>query len=644
MLRNLKIAPRLAILIILGTGIVAGIATWIDYVKAHRILREELRGRVENLASATAGEMEVVKKAVEKVVQEVAVVIEDNSLSVEQNYRLLERTLERHHELFGAAIALAQPPPGSDGKPVAPYVFRSGDGFTRRNLAEAGYAMRQQDWFFLPYQMQEPVWTEPYYDEGGGDVIMVTYAVPLRNPRTGEFLGVVTGDVSLEWLRGLVGGMKLGEGGRAFIISRAGTFVASPNEADLMTQTIFSLAEEKGWRGMRPLGQRMIRGEKGFEPVDLTDERGDEYWIVFTPVMDTGWSLGAFFPQRQVLATLYELGKTRLLTSLLGALALILVIWRISLSITRPLTELEEATQGLASGNLDTPLPIHDGRDEVSTLSRTFSQMRGDLKKYISQIENEAAARARIEADLKVAHDIQASLVPRSFDLGQANAHAAISADLQPAREVGGDFYDFFFLSPERLFIAVGDASGKGIPASLFVAVTQAYLRAFIQEDNDPGRVLEKVNDALAQSNDTNMFISLFCGVLNLTSGELIFANAGHNPTYIVGPGAAAVTIPSTKGGLLGIFEGSTYETGRLTLASGQTILGYSDGIVEAENDAGKFYTEERMAAFLAQNASSTPAQLISALKADVAGFVAGAPQSDDMTILAVSWKSPALG
>ncbi len=644
MFRNLKIAPRLALMIILGVGCVTGLTTWYDYVMVRNMLREELRGRVENLATATAGEMEIVKRAVEKVVQEVAVVIEDNPLSLEQSYRLLERTLQRHPELFGAAIALTSPARDAAGQMTLPYVFRAADsGLVRRNLTRENRSIQEQDWYFLPSQLLKPVWTEPYYDEGGGDIIMITYSVPLFNPRTGEFIGVVTGDVSLEWLRGLIFGMQLGEGGQAFIISRTGTFVAYPDPEYLMTQTIFSVAEEKKWSHMRQLGQRMIAGQKGFEPVDLTDASGDEYWIAFTPVLDTGWSLGAFFPQDQVLAKLYGLGKTRLITTLLSGLGLIFVVWRIARSITRPLTELETAAQGLSGGDLDTPVPLARGKDEVAALSRTFSKMRGDLKKYIAQIQNEAVERARIETDLKVAHDIQAALVPRDFHLGgAASASVSLAADLHPAREVGGDFYDFFFLDPDHLFFTVGDASGKGISASLFVAVTQAYVRAFIPtHKDDPGKCMGLVNDALAVSNDTNMFISLFCAVLNIKKGELIYSNAGHNPTYILEPGKAAVTVPPLKGGLAGIFPESAFETGRIQLRPGQTVFSYSDGIVEAENANHDFYTEERMAAFLSKNAGLAPAQIVSMLSADVASFVSGAPQSDDMTILAVRWSGP---
>jgi len=639
MLHKLKIAPRLAILIILGVGTVTGIATYFDYVMGRKMFSEELHGRVENLAAATAGEMEVVKRAVEKVVQEVAVVLEDNKLSTEQSYRLLERTLERHHELYGAAIALDTPALDGKNEPIVPYVHRTLEGNKRVNLHVDGYHIKEADWYFLPYQLRKPAWTEPYFDEGGGNIIMVTYSVPLRDSKTGKFIGVVTGDVSLEWLRTLVEGMDLGEGGKAFIISRSGTFVTYPDKNDIMTQTIFSLAEEKGWTGIRALGQKMIRGEKGFEPVDLTNDDGDEFWIAYTPVLDMGWSLGAFFPQRQVMARLYELGKVRLIMCLAGGLGLIIVVWRIARSITRPLTDLETAAEGLASGNLNTPIPVLPGKDEVATLSRSFSKMQGDLKSYISRLEDEASQRAKIETDLKVAHDIQASLVPRNFDLTTYSHRVSVAADLQPAREVGGDFFDFFFLDSDRFFFAVGDASGKGIPASLFVAVTQAYLRAFIRSDDDPGRALARVNDALADSNDTNMFISLFCAILNVKTGELVFANAGHNPTYLLGPGLVSKSLVMGKGGLLGIFPGQTFETGRTRLQPGQTLLGYSDGIVEAENAAQEFYTEEKMAEFIATCAGDTPEQIVSKLKADVATFVAGADQSDDMTIIAVNLK-----
>ena len=192
------------------------------------------------------------------------------------------------------------------------------------------------------------------------------------------------------------------------------------------------------------------------------------------------------------------------------------------------------ATEEIATGNLDIELPALRSKDEVGRLADSFSHMKNSLKQYIKELTETTAAKERIESELKVAHDIQMSLLPKLFP---ERKEFDIYATLEPAREVGGDLYDFSLLEEDRLFFLVGDVSGKGVPAALFMAVAKTLLNRLAERCTDPSLVLTQVNKELCRENESSMFVTLFCGLLDFKTGDLLFSNAGHNPPLRSVPG-----------------------------------------------------------------------------------------------------------
>jgi sigma-B regulation protein RsbU (phosphoserine phosphatase) len=635
----MKIAPRLALLILLGTGAILALVSLSDYFTARRMLEEELRAKATNLARATAADMEIIKRAVEKVVDEMAIVLEMEPFALERVYLLLENTLRQHEELFGSAVTLSPSPRRSGGdRVIIPYVFQDGAGFARKDLADGDYPFMTFDWYMLPRELREPIWTEPYYDEGGGDSIMVTYSVPMFAAVDGRFEGIVTGDLSLDWLKSMLASMDLGEGGYAFLLSRNGTVVSHPQAEFIMCESVFSVAEEYENEEMRRIGQRMVRGEAGF--VEFTRLQDDEpFWMAYTPVKGTGWSLAALFPQKQITAKVFALSRMKFVLGVLGMIAMAVVAAVIAHSISRPIRELDGAAQTLAGGNLEAQLPAPRGRDEIAALTESFARMQRDLKRHIEELKVTTAAKARMESDLETARTIQLDLLPSRFTFDPPRPEAEVFAMLEAARAVGGDFYDFFPCGRDRLFLAVGDVSGKGVPASLFMAVSKAYLKAFVKEGLEPPEALAHLNDELAIENDEGMFLTVFCCIVDLATGACTYANGGHNPPFVLRRSGRVEAVPDVKGPLIGIYEGRSFEAGTLTLGRGDLLLTYSDGVVEAENAEQAFYGEERTAEVLARLGGRPVEDVLRAVREDVRQFAAGAPQSDDITLLGVRYQ-----
>ena len=206
---------------------------------------------------------------------------------------------------------------------------------------------------------------------------------------------------------------------------------------------------------------------------------------------------------------------------------------------------------------------------------------------------------------------------------------------MAPAKEVGGDFYDFFFIDDDHLCFAVGDVSGKGVPASLFMAVTKTLFKATAGNGGTPGEILARLNAEICRDNESCMFVTLFCGILNIRTGQVDYGNGGHNlPYYLHQNGVSPLESPG--GRVLGLVEQSPYASGRIVLGPGEALLLYTDGVTEAMNPSETLYSDQRLEQFLRTNRASAPHQIIGDLIGDVKQFAGGAPQSDDITVLAL--------
>ena len=245
-----------------------------------------------------------------------------------------------------------------------------------------------------------------------------------------------------------------------------------------------------------------------------------------------------------------------------------------------------------------------------------------------------AAQKERMEGELTVARDIQRSIVPTIFPPFPEREEFDLSASLEPAREVGGDLYDFFLIDDDHLGVAVGDVSGKGVPASLFMAVTITLLRAAGQGRLDPAEVLRRVNEPLCRGNDAAMFVTLFYGVYHISTGELTYSTGGHPPPYLVREGGGVEALARTQGAGLGVTTSATFDAATVRLGPGQGLLCYTDGVTEAMDAGGKMFGAERLEEALG-SVSDGAVTMTDAVRAAVSAFAAGAEQYDDLTLLA---------
>ena len=303
-------------------------------------------------------------------------------------------------------------------------------------------------------------------------------------------------------------------------------------------------------------------------------------------------------------------------------------------TISTPIVNLTDMTRRIAGGDFNQRIDI-PAKNEIGALAASFNEMTRRLNDSIEHLKETTAAKERIESELKIAHEIQMSMVPKIFPPFPDRNEFDIFATLVPAREVGGDLYDFFFIDDDHLCFAIGDVSGKGVPASLFMAVTKTLFKATAGNGGTPGEILARLNAEICRDNESCMFVTLFCAILNIRTGQVDYSNGGHNLPYYLHRGGVT-PLENPGGRALGVVEQSAYISGRMVLSPGEALLLYTDGVTEAMDSRETLYSDQRLEQFLARNRGSSPRQIIGDLVNDVRHFAGGAPQSDDITGLAL--------
>ena len=641
--KGLGIASKLAFSVVASTALIFLVVFLVNYRRSYSSLLDNVEQNVDNLAHRTANRIDKVLAAVEKVPQNVAHALEASDLDRENLLKTVRLMVEKNPEICGGTIAFEPNAFDPAETYFAPYCYLDGDTFAFTFLGGKGYHYFYMDWYAIPRELDRPVWSEPYYDEGGGNFLMATYSVPFHSgpENSRAFRGVVTADISLAWLQRLVSSISIFQSGYAFLISQNGTVITHPVPLNVMNETIFNMAEAGHDAELRSIGKEMIAGNSGFVPSAST-VNGRDGFLYYLSLPTNGWSLGIFIPRDELMADLSRLNRTVFSLALAGVTLLALVVILIARNIIRPLETLTRATGDIASGNLDIQLPEVRRHDEVGTLAASFLGMRDALKEHIRELQETTAAREKIESELKIARDIQMDLLPKIFPPFPQHPEFDIYAEIEPAREVGGDLYDFYMLAPDRFLFLIGDVSDKGVPASLFMAVTKTLLKAAARDDVTPDELLTRVNAELSEDNDSCMFVTVFCGILNTGTGELLYANGGHEHPVLLRRDGPSRQLESTGGMPLGAEEDASYTLNRVYIEPGDVLFLYTDGAIDALNAQGERFTEDRLFREIEKLRTLSIQQAVQSLSQTIRGFSSGVPQADDITLMMVLRQEPA--
>lgn len=323
----------------------------------------------------------------------------------------------------------------------------------------------------------------------------------------------------------------------------------------------------------------------------------------------------------------------------------LLFLWYMETNITVPLERLSDVTRYYAEDKeqeidhervIATCEPLGRKKTEVGNLARSFVKMASDLETYMENLTRVTAEKERIGAELDVATHIQASMLPCIFPPFPDRTEFDLSASMAPAKEVGGDFYDFFLVDEDHLAVVIADVSGKGVPAALFMVIAKTLIKDQTQTGKTAAEVFNEVNEQLCESNDEGLFVTAWLGILEISSGHMEFVNAGHNPPAVCADGGTFAYLKMKPGFVLAGMEGMRYRTGEIDFQAGDMLYLYTDGVTEATDSKEALYGEDRLKRVLDKNKEAAPAELIEKVKADVDHFAGEAPQFDDITMLAL--------
>jgi sigma-B regulation protein RsbU (phosphoserine phosphatase) len=523
-------------------------------------------------------------------------------------------------------------------------------GFFMRYMSPDGvllhnYDPRVRPWYISAHGAVEPVWVEPYIDVFTNE-LCTTCAMPYRDSQ-GNIAGIVAVDILLSTVLEDIHDLRLGESGFAFILDAYGRYLAHPDR-----ETNSNALEDAVQGDYKELLESMMSHASGVREASID---GTDYYVAYAPLM-TGWSIGIAIESDEVLSVAYRmkdfidgqsLTATEQISEMLSGVIfnffvllfiIILVVaavsFLVSRSITRPVMKLAAGVKEVATGNFDSKIDINT-KDEIGMLAECFNNMTDDLKNYIENLTAVTAEKERIGAELSVATEIQADMLPKIFPPFSNRDDVHIAPIMQPAKEVGGDFYDFFFLDDEhtKLALVIADVSGKGVPAALFMVIAKVLIKN--NKDMPVDQLLYTVNNLLGADNNATMFVTTYYSVLDLTTGEYTYASAGHEPPILCRAGDKSVeylTLPVAPP--LALFPNKKYSAQTVTLNKGDMVLLYTDGVTEAFNAASEMYGKERLMQNLSGFYEKTVDDTVSDLYRTIKDFTGNEPQSDDITML----------
>ena len=564
--------------------------------------------------------------------------IEENLDNADKMYDIMNRMLKLNPYMRSCGIYFVEGYYPQKGRLFAPYASRR-DSIIKesQDACDQGNDYVKDKWFKDAIASKEGYWAKPFLDNDSAKSPLVSYLLPIHDQqnRTVAVLGV---DLLLSWLNEKIQPVRWKDSEKwnpeyqiyFFMTDSTGTLLVHPDTKRLVVENMKPYIND-----YNNLGHLTINDSREDEKV----VEGVETLVCSQVVKYTNWNISIVIPQFFINVAGYIVAGIAIMFVFMGQLVVYFFGRRSIKKAVNPLQQLAISADEVAKGNFKTELPELKSHDEIHHLRDSFAQMQQSLTRYIEDLRTATAQKAAIENEMKVAHDIQMSMLPKTFPPYPERNDLDIYGTLTPAKGVGGDLFDFY-IRDEQLFFCIGDVSGKGIPASLFMAVTRSLFRNISQHVSKPDHIVNALNQAQSDGNDTNMFVTLFVGVLDLKTGRLSYCNAGHDAPLLLGN---EVTILPCECNLpIGVIADFTFEQQEITLERPTTIFLFTDGLNEAENIDHAQFGDERIkniAESLVADGQPEPTQVIRHMTDAVHTFVGIAEQSDDLTMLAIEIK-----
>ncbi|MFA7254687.1 MAG: SpoIIE family protein phosphatase [Candidatus Omnitrophota bacterium] len=631
---------KLFIAVSLPLFIVSFLILGMVFYDLRRSAVEGMNHYMEELATLYAEKFDANFSSVVRAAEATAVFLSGEGTASERDlYQILRNNVEKNPIIYGSSVAFEENASQTGKKLFAPYVHRGisatltpfqSDG--KNSLREEDMAQKNPDyrnfnWYRAPRKKGGGYWTEPYFDPRAENTLICTYSVPVFS--RGKFQGIVLVDIRVQDLQKLINKNSFVRENTFAILSREGRFVRHPDPKLNVQETVSSAAIKYHRPELVMLGHKMMAGEKGVVLMKgVLDSR--RAILFYAPIPSTGWSFAAIVPENEVMLPVWKKLSKFGLSMVAGFVLIVVMLFRISSKITKPVTDLAAAIPRIGKGNFNVVLKERFGRDELSELTESFNKMAHDLQAYTESLVRETSTRQRMEGELQLVRNIQLSLFPKAFP---GAMEFDLFAENRPAYFVAGDFYDFFFVGKDTFVFSIADVSGKGISAAMFMVMAHTLLRKLAASGRTPSEVIDEINRFLLGKNETGMFVTMFLGYYDIKNGTVRYANAGHPQPFCMNSEGALRKFGVVTGTPLGISDSSGYEEKKETLRINETLVLYTDGFTEARTPSGEFLNEKRFQDFIVEQSQMSPKRLGEMLFQKVTSFQQK-KLADDLTLL----------
>lgn len=632
-----KLSVRVSLWVVFFAAVIFNIALGFLFFQAREAVRQEAVSRATQILDKTSLRVDSILNRVEVASNMTRWLVERHPDKADSMFVYSRGMLQNNPDFYNCSIAFEPYYFRDKGRYFSAYTKHVGDSLRTMQGGSDHYQYFFVDWYLMPQLLEKPCWTEPYMDldvPTNSSEMVTSYCQSLKN-KQGQVIGVINTSLSISWLSQTISAVKPYPNSYSIMIGRGGTYFVHPDTTKITRQTIFTQTLEQPDTALAALGYAMQRGEEGMKEMSLS---GEDCLVFYKPLGQTGCSMAIVCPESDIFSGFDRLRHTIMAIITIGLLLMLYFFIRIITRELKPLRRLAKEAETIASGQFDAELPDFQRVDEIGQLSHSFGNMQQSLVKYIEELKSTTTQKASIERDLKVASDIQMGMLPEKFPSRDDRDDVQLYASLTPAKQVGGDLFDFYFRD-EKLFFCIGDVSGKGIPASLFMALTRSAFRTVSAHESMPGRIVTTMNKTIADMNKQFMFVTLFVGVLDLPTGRLHYCNAGHDAPLLVGAGVGR--LPCISNVPVGFFPAWNYVPQEAQIFTGTTIFLFTDGLTEAmDADQNQFQMERvnDVASQALSNQQQEPRQLIARMTEAVHKFVGDAEQSDDLTMMAIQY------
>lgn len=514
---------------------------------------------------------------------------------------------------------------------------------------------RVRSWYTDAKQNGTLTWSD-LVEDGYGRGLGIVCTNPVYD-KNGVFRGVAGVSMVLTELSDTITNEELGETSYAFAIDGSGSTVIMPGLESLDDRINLLEASDPA---LREMAQKMINGETGVARITLY---GKEVYAAYAPLSSINWSICTVISVDEILQPALinnseieqytEYAVKRIdsgMVVIISVLAIIILIAAVALTIisavfakrlTKPIEQLTASVSSLGGNDEIKYISQIKTSDEIQVLSDTFEDMTERLSGYIANLTSVTAEKERIGAELDIAAKIQLSELPRQFPAFPDNTEFDIYALMTPAKEVGGDFYDYFLVDENHLAVVIADVSGKGIPAAMFMMIAKTHIKTHAGIGKSPADTLAAANNALCENNDAEMFVTAFMGILEISTGKFTYANAGHNPPLLRRADGNFEWLKVRPGFVLGGMPNIRYRQEDLYLGKGDMFFMYTDGVTEATDKSLELYGNDRLEQALNAHKDLAPKQLVEEILSQLSEFSKNTEQADDITMTALQYFSP---